>query len=1355
MSSDFQTPKRALLSCSCDCVLLRLSLSTIQDMNREQLMHDNDCDQEGEEDYEDEDDEAVEDDDAVEEIEEDDGDERTPSGTGLRTNVCTPVGDVANGCCFWLIAGPVQDHTDVDPLHFNFSVRVRAAVELTGREVFARAVPRLVSQGHLASKKASYETLRLMSCTDASAGDLQDRLMSEPSWVNVPSSGEDMHDNDCIRVLRRAAEAVSRAGGRTDGGNVTVVNVEDVRCHAAVRYALRLLKRRSEKRAVRAFRVSASFQAMTPERQRRLVGAVNGASMRRVRAWTELDERVRSCSAPSRRPSGELDADADNAERQEAVPRATRRRMPSGTTAPKVLPSRKVWSRVRREAVDDPKLPKHAMLTLDEDGSVRVWLYVFGSASTGVRFYRMDNGTCKRLAAPHLRRGRVFGAMAEAAGGSRAPDGDAGAGARRNENEQDEPNPNPADHVVQRDADGLMDTLAQIARDGEMLKRSAPTKPAHHVTKSTYLEFEDGTGRELVVAVEFDAEDSLRLAFRVGGEAATCDDAVRTDVEATIAGDGGPVRRTTMTIFTITASSSLFRSGRTPLMAILFLLSGEQAIHSAVGRRLQQQVQKALRATYSVPVVQDGEVLAGASVKVRFPYLLRMCGDFAILCHFLSLTGGSDLHRCPSWWLCLPKMYLSALLWLLTHPSGEVRNPRTLSRHWELVVWTLARWAALSTGRATRPRWVASGGRLASACPKCDTIFVARSTSPAVQMCQKPTCPFYQREGTPLLPTIAYTPLSEMFRRLRRALGGSRGYPLMGDIPFIVQPPVLHGTGNIAKKLVWFQFSLLSEDDRNTARARVFSVLGRSSMGSMYLREFGKLVALAVADEGVLDVRLDPGVIVLLQLSQLVTASWRRAIGTSPPHVREGAAATLQLAAAMLAILYAALKPCDPRTKMSGVYNLYLHAAMAHVRSTVGVGHPTANHICDDNIEGRLADMNQFVRSRTNNVSRGESVVNKQALESVTFVPQSPKGRGVAEHKIFTQHIVCCPCIYDLSKTARQEASAVAAFAEEDPYLAIKGRVNELSDTAPSLPVLFTLPAAVVDTPSQSADTDCERSAEEVLQLSLHAAQHRLAVCCCGKLTGRAPSPVSMTAMQRVMEEDASASSCELHDAMATFNRAGAPSPAEGVHSRLKERASPLTAGRQPTAGASGGVRTDGPVSRDAPSATDAERFEPYEPIEGERVYNLLDDMEHSDEEADRDAVADETDTGLQQPDSDSEPLPPPSDQTARFLLQFAAKDATVASLMPARSVVDLVFQPMPDANDADHTMTDADAAKMQEDVLMLTMLLARLHTPTFLEWVERDGILVDDVRRAAERLKSTMLRRISRHMGKGNAVTV
>lgn len=120
------------------------------------------------------------------------------------------------------------------------------------------------------------------------------------------------------------------------------------------------------------------------------------------------------------------------------------------------------------------------------------------------------------------------------------------------------------------------------------------------ITKATYLEdapAEGGTtaapgvaSRERVVAVEFDPVVSLTRAFRAGCQPSSEAAIRRASVEVTLAGDGGPVRRNSMTVFTLTASSELLRSGRTPLLPVLFILGGEQAIHTAIGERLRTQL---------------------------------------------------------------------------------------------------------------------------------------------------------------------------------------------------------------------------------------------------------------------------------------------------------------------------------------------------------------------------------------------------------------------------------------------------------------------------------------------------------------------------------------------------------------------------------------------------------------------------------------------------------------------------------------------------------------------------------------------------------------------------------------------
>lgn len=106
-------------------------------------------------------------------------------------------------------------------------------------------------------------------------------------------------------------------------------------------------------------------------------------------------------------------------------------------------------------------------------------------------------------------------------------------------------------------------------------------------------------------------------------------------------GDGGPVRRSTMIVFTMTASTKVLRGGRSPLLPILFLLGEEQELHSAVGRRLQTQVRRGLRTVYRIPAKRPSA--APHSLTLRLQYSLRQYEYFSMLCHFLTQTGGAQL----------------------------------------------------------------------------------------------------------------------------------------------------------------------------------------------------------------------------------------------------------------------------------------------------------------------------------------------------------------------------------------------------------------------------------------------------------------------------------------------------------------------------------------------------------------------------------------------------------------------------------------------------------------------------------------------------------------------------------------
>lgn len=147
-------------------------------------------------------------------------------------------------------------------------------------------------------------------------------------------------------------------------------------------------------------------------------------------------------------------------------------------------------------------------------------------------------------------------------------------------------------------------------------------------------------------------------------------------------------------------------------------------------------------------------------------------------------------------------------------------------------------------------------------------------------------------------------------------------------------------------------------------------------------------------------------VLVMQQFSQVTTASWRRVLGTGTPEERESTAATLQFSAGGLAPLYASLKTLHAETETAGIFKFYVHTSMAHVRSTVGKSFPSAAYIYVDHIEVKLAETKNFFNNKTNNVSRAESIVNKEALELVRMTnqsvhhPQRPAGsKAVDRHR--------------------------------------------------------------------------------------------------------------------------------------------------------------------------------------------------------------------------------------------------------------------------------------------------------------------------------------------------------------------
>lgn len=425
-----------------------------------------------------------------------------------------------------------------------------------------------------------------------------------------------------------------------------------------------------------------------------------------------------------------------------------------------------------------------------------------------------------------------------------------------------------------------------------------------------------------------------------------------------------------------------------------------------------------------------------------------------------------------------------------------------LSAHWELVIWVLARWCALKYGRLT-----IKDGSLVLRC-SCGSYVDVRLTSATAPAC--PRCGKLRQPRTTQLFTIYCTSLSHFFRLLRRRLGASRGYPLLGDIPFMLQAPIIYCTDKIAKSVFLFLLAPLSDSEQATARQHVYNIMGRSTMGGLYQREFLQLVAHLVAFPTSLGMPLDNFVLVLLRLCQLLSASWRRAVGGATSDERERAAATMQLTAALLAPLYMALKPFDPVTKSSGVFNLYLHTALAHARPTLGAVYPAVNNISDDNIEGKIAEPNTVFNTRTNNVSGGQSLVNKEAVTSTTF--EERRGRKPTYQMMFTEMVAVCPCVFSLEPSAKESFNDAVHLAAQKPTLSVLRCLYPQGPHRGNPAMTFYLPDAIRDDARPLRNDDNAPSMELLWQANLSQEQRHIAVCTCGALTGVTSSPIAEAA---------------------------------------------------------------------------------------------------------------------------------------------------------------------------------------------------------------------------------------------------
>lgn len=481
----------------------------------------------------------------------------------------------------WLMVGQLLCHTNADPMRLRFATKVRALAKWTGREVLARCVKKLVDNGAMNSLVASYESLLALAQNDPALARLK-----EPSWEGI-EQGHPISAIDCRRVIDIARVAVDQSAKSLSDGNVTVLGSVKVKKHPCVKYALALRDRRVVHCAVQAVRGATSLADMPLEQQVVSFATNSASALGRVRSVITVNPRSAPASRHAVDRSNPLRRDTTSlSSRTVTKSRVHRRRIPVGFSMPKVLPAQRMISSVLRHAVDSPDSPDHAMLTLTATRVAVAWHYISGSASQGVRLYRRRNGTVKRLAASYLRRLKLAASpTAQALPANSTREATVG---------------QPASPDVNT-VDGMCNVF--------------------HVTRQTFLERVDGTERDVVIGIEFNITQSLQRELLLREDAPT-EGVLESPAQVTLAGEGVRVRRPTMTVNTLTVSTSALRTGGTSIIPVLFLLSGEEAIHSAAGVWLHKRFKVALRTTHDTPVGPTSESGTLTTAQLRVPFLV-------------------------------------------------------------------------------------------------------------------------------------------------------------------------------------------------------------------------------------------------------------------------------------------------------------------------------------------------------------------------------------------------------------------------------------------------------------------------------------------------------------------------------------------------------------------------------------------------------------------------------------------------------------------------------------------------------------------------------------------------------------
>lgn len=468
-----------------------------------------------------------------------------------------------------------------------------------------------------------------------------------------------------------------------------------------------------------------------------------------------------------------------------------------------------------------------------------------------------------------------------------------------------------------------------------------------------------------------------------------------------------------------------------------------------------------------------------------------------------GLTGSGDTWRCVHRAGCVREDFLRPSCHL---EEKEDRSAGVVCEQWHLATWTMANWAMTRKDS----RVVFQNGAAHVLCPACESpLPIDDDGLTAGQLhCSHSTC--MGNVAVPVLQDIARTPFDDAAKAARTACGGVRGYPLLRGMRYRLQLPVLHCTGNIAKMLNNFTLACMPEVFRDAARCTLLAISGKGAMDALYLREHRELVAHAAARPDIFSHDLDVVFVILMQLVQLLNASWRASLSDEQAAHRDGAASITRLAASVLGPLLEEVKFLDPETKNAKVYTLYMHAPVAHLRHHVASKLQAVAFVSDDLMEGHLRGVGRFMYKHGNNASQAALLSDLAGLIDTTVKYSTP--RSHPSSLVFTKHLRVCECWKSLGARGPADFQALQEIAIQDEHLSVERRNDgaELVFTLPLHDVVDANKARRLDSTGKAV-----RGQKEALRRGLRKSQSVINVCFCGRMTGQQTSRVMALARAR------------------------------------------------------------------------------------------------------------------------------------------------------------------------------------------------------------------------------------------------